>query len=110
MHAEGMIGTGEDDPPHALAPRPLVDLDKAAQVVLDNLGQGPLDARPCHVDEHVDAVEQAVDHRRIAEVSVHDLLIRGERSQRFRSAGGTQADAALQEPRPQHASDLPARP
>ena len=67
-----------------MPPGALVDRVQADQVVLDDLGQRPLDAGGRHVDQHVDAFEQLVDQGGIAQVAVTDLFARrdGRRARR----------------------------
>jgi hypothetical protein len=80
------------------------------EIVLDDLRQRPLDAGAGHVDQDVHPLEQPVDDRGIAEVAVADVLARAQRGQRPPTAGGAQVDAAVEQGRPQHPADVPARP
>ena len=73
-------------------------------------GQRPLDAGPGHVDQHVHAREQPVDHRRVPQVAVHQVLARPQRLQRPAPARRAQVDPALEQGGPQHLADVPAGP
>ena len=82
---------------------------QAAQVVLDDLGQRPLDAGGGHVDQHIDAGEQLIDEGRIAQVAVADFLFRRDRRQCAPAARRPQAETQLEQGGPQHLADVPAR-
>lgn len=69
-----VIGTGKDNTPHTVAPRPFIDLMQGDQIVLDDFRQGPFDARSCHVHQNIDAAEQPVDHGRVSQIAVHHVL------------------------------------
>ena len=106
MHADGVVGTGEQDALHAMPPGALIDFVQRTQIILDDLGQRTLDAGAGQVDQHIDALEQPVHHRRVAQVAVADILALDQRLQRLGAAGRPQIDAALEQFRPQHAPDI----
>src|SRR6201996_2262626 len=58
------------------------------------------------MDQHVDAIEQLVDDRGIAQVAVHDVFAGDERLERFRTGGRAQIDAALEQCLAQDAAQL----
>jgi hypothetical protein len=59
--------------------------------------QRPLDTGSRQVNQHVDAVEQAIDDGRIAQIAVHDVLTLVQRHQRSPAPRRAQVDAALLE-------------
>lgn len=106
MHADGVIGAGEDDAPDPVPPRALINGVKADEVVFDHLRQRPFDAGARHVDQDIDAGEQAVHVRRVAQVAMGEVLAGTERLQRLGPARGAQIDAPFEQGRAQETSQL----
>src|SRR5438105_2760559 len=97
MHAEGVVRAGEDHAPHLVAARTFVDLVQADEIVLDDLRQRPLDTCSRQVNQHVDAIEQAIDDGGIAQIAVHDVLALMQRRQRIPAPRRAQIDTAFLE-------------
>src|SRR5580658_3986752 len=74
VQADCVVRAGEHDAAHPVAPRTLVDLMQPDEVVFDDLRQRALDAGAGEVDQHVDAGEQAIDIRGIAQIAVAEVL------------------------------------
>jgi hypothetical protein len=91
------FGAGEDHPPHFVVTVTLVDLVEPDEIVLDDFRQRPLDTRSRQVNQHVDAVEQAIDDRGVAQIAVHDVLALVQRHQRVPAPCRAQVDTALLE-------------
>jgi hypothetical protein len=73
VHAYGVVRAGEHNAPHAMPPRPFANRVQAKQVVLDDLGQWPFDARASHVNQHFGAREQLVYEGGVAQIAVDPL-------------------------------------
>ncbi|MNV88624.1 hypothetical protein D3C71_1828430 [compost metagenome] len=110
MHAEGMVGAGKHHAPHAVAARALVHRMQRDQVVVDDLLQRPLDAGAGHVDQHLHAMQQRIDHRRVAQIAMRQILGGVQRHGRGQPHGRAQIDAMPGQLAAQYAADMPAGP
>ena len=90
--------------------RAFIDLDQGAQVVVDDLGQRLLYAGAGHVHQHVNAGQQLVDHRRIAQIAMHQVFALVLGRQRPRAAGRAQVEATLTQATAQHLAHMATRP
>ena len=106
VHAGGVVGAGEDDAPDPMPPCALIDGVQADEVVLDHLRQRPFDAGACQVDQDIDAGEQAVHVRRVAQVAMGEVLAGTERLQRLGPACGAEVEAASEQGRAQEPAEL----
>jgi hypothetical protein len=106
MHADRMVGAREYDAFHLVPSRSLVDCVQSDQVVFDDFGQWPLDARARHVDQNVNALQKPVDILAIAQITVRDILVATKRLQRTKP-GGAKVDALREQRSAQELPELP---
>ena len=95
IHADGVVGTGEDDATHTLTPSAFVHSYQAAQVVLDDLIERALDTGAAHVDQHIDARQQAINRHGVAQIGDTQVFAGHQRLQRL-AGRRSQSDATAQ--------------
>ncbi|MNW00642.1 hypothetical protein D3C71_1961650 [compost metagenome] len=78
------------------------------QVVVYDFLQRAFDAGAGHVDQHIDALQQRVHGRRVAQIAVRQIFRIMQRRGRREPHGRAQIDAVLRQLAPQYGAYMPA--